>query len=543
MARNSRLAANLATVTTLALGGALVIDGQATVGVVAAATLLAGRAVQSGQSAAQGWANAHRAAMTAGEILPLFQGGAAVEPVSASLDGAPAPSLRFRSSAAPYAPGSVLVVAGGAGALRRRFLETVAGLRPPTGAVGAEFEVDGQAPEAYRAAHSGAVTFQLRTPRPFEGTILDNLTVYQRGASDAAAYAASERVRLNAEVQRLPAGYLTRLGGAGADPLSTAAHVKLSLARVIALEARLLVLDDPTAWFSPAEAAAVAGELKLLADAGRATLVVGSDDPLWRRLAADVITLSVPEAAAPATSGPMTKLAQAVRVTRTLRRRDAVVFTPHEHCLAALLEATGWDGTAERLVDVMPHVDPIDRLDTLAITLKRLGFACNVATQRADLLTANDFPAVYEVDGRPCVAETLAAFRQQSAARPRARPSVRMLSIASTGRDAYIRPERPATFVARALDLVRDQMIGAVALTAAIYGFALVVPIYAISVYNLALPADALSSIVFFALIALAALTAEDRLRRIRDQLLSNIGVRLHVHLMKEGLRGRCTFR
>lgn len=284
--RQSNLFANLVTVATLSLGGAMAILGSVSIGVVAATTLLAGRAAQPALRAAKAWADVQRAVIAAEEVRKLFQTeGAAPASVrsAAHAETGAAPSIALPGADQPVSSGAAIELTGEDAEARTRALEMITGLRnAPEGSPWETLRLSGLAPGAYRASEDGSVAFVSRSPRPLNGSILENITLFGRGASDAAAIAAATRLGLSEDVHNLPRGFDTLIGVSSRDALSPASLTKLALARAVAWGARLIALDNPTAHLSAHDIALLCDELARLK--GARTLVMASGEPALRAL-------------------------------------------------------------------------------------------------------------------------------------------------------------------------------------------------------------------------------------------------------------------
>lgn len=276
--RQSGLLANLVTVATLAAGGAMAIAGEATIGVVAACTLLAARAAQPALRAAKAWGDVQRAVLSAEEVANLFKGeSAAARPHSEVQKTLAAPTLRLQSTAPVIPAGSILALQGRNADARTMLLEMIVGLRglSEEGEF-KELRVDDLAPVDFRASRPGAVALVSRSPQPMSGAILENLTMFGRGASETAAHKVAERIKLSESVQKLTKGYDTILGASSNDVLPPEGQVKLAFARAVALGAKLIALDEPSAHLTVRDVSLLRAEiLNLVPDV---TFVIATSD-------------------------------------------------------------------------------------------------------------------------------------------------------------------------------------------------------------------------------------------------------------------------
>jgi ATP-binding cassette subfamily B protein len=110
----------------------------------------------------------------------------------------------------------------------------------------------------------------------FSGTIADNIGYGKRGATPAEVVAAARAAGAHEFVSALPDGYGTLVGQRG-RLLSGGQRQRIAIARAILRDAPVLVLDEPTAGLSPADAHTV---LRLLRPvmAGRTTIVITHDE-------------------------------------------------------------------------------------------------------------------------------------------------------------------------------------------------------------------------------------------------------------------------
>lgn len=97
----------------------------------------------------------------------------------------------------------------------------------------------------------------------FEGTILDNIRVGRRDASDDDVIAAGRAARVDEMVERLPDGWDTEVGEAGMN-LSGGERQRVSIARAILKDAPIVLLDEATAALDPANEVLVTDALRAL---------------------------------------------------------------------------------------------------------------------------------------------------------------------------------------------------------------------------------------------------------------------------------------
>ncbi|MCQ9134109.1 ATP-binding cassette domain-containing protein [Streptomyces hilarionis] len=145
-----------------------------------------------------------------------------------------------------------VAIVGRSGAGTSLLAAVAGGLRAPDGGIAS---LDGVPLDEIRPADlRAAVSYAFCDPELTGGTVLDALSAAAERLPEERVHAAARAAQADAFVRRLPAGYDTPLAHA---PLSGGQRQRLGLARALARDSRLLVLDDATSSLDSATEAAV----------------------------------------------------------------------------------------------------------------------------------------------------------------------------------------------------------------------------------------------------------------------------------------------
>ena len=106
----------------------------------------------------------------------------------------------------------------------------------------------------------------------FDDTVMENIRLGRRGASDAEVMAAAKAANCEEFVSRLPQGYQTPIGENGAK-LSGGERQRISIARALLKDAPIVLLDEATASLDVENETKVQGALSRLL-AGKTVLVI-----------------------------------------------------------------------------------------------------------------------------------------------------------------------------------------------------------------------------------------------------------------------------
>ncbi len=306
--RASAIFGNASVLSMVAIGALAVIWGDLSIGGLAACSLLSGRAAQPLLKAASAWNELERLTLAIDQAAALFEDGPAprATPAAAAAPGVGAtPAAAGSGSEARAARisarglrlarngrtliedawfeidgGAIVELRGAAGSGRSSLMAAAAGLLAPSAGA---LLVDG-APAVDRRADPGfRISSYSPLIRPFNGTLLQNLTLFGRGATVEQARGAVRLLGLESAVDLLPQGYDTPLGAGVAETLPSGLLRRLLLARAIAQQPRLLLLDAPEAYLDESSVRRTAEALATLR--GHATVLMTSDSPTLCALA------------------------------------------------------------------------------------------------------------------------------------------------------------------------------------------------------------------------------------------------------------------
>jgi PrtD family type I secretion system ABC transporter len=238
----------------LAVGAVLVIDGQATGGIMIASSILVSRAMapvelaignwKSFVPARQGWRRLQELLAKPDESnampLPPPRHHLAVEAATAGHPGAKKPivqDIAFRLGA-----GSALGVIGQSGSGKSTLARLLVGVWPTWNG---KIRLDGAALEQWRPEQLGAhVGYLPQDVELFAGTIAQNISRFEAEPDPEAVIAAATAADVHDLVLRLPEGYKTQIGAGGAN-LSGGQRQRIALARALYRDPFLVVLDEP----------------------------------------------------------------------------------------------------------------------------------------------------------------------------------------------------------------------------------------------------------------------------------------------------------
>jgi PrtD family type I secretion system ABC transporter len=271
----------------LAGGAMLVIDEQASAGVMMTATLILARALAPAETAISTW-RAFIEAREAYQRLDALLGAKGEAAVATRL---PTPLGRLQVERASYAPqgvdtlllkgvsfvlepGEALGLIGPSGSGKSTLARVLTGWLPPSNGV---VRLDGADIAAWPREDLGQhLGYLPQEAQLFDGTVTENIARLSETTSEAIIDAA-KRAHAHEMILQLPDGYDTRLG-AGGIALSGGQRQRIALARALFGDPRLVILDEPNTALDAAGEQALLEAMQELKRAG-VTLIVVSHRP------------------------------------------------------------------------------------------------------------------------------------------------------------------------------------------------------------------------------------------------------------------------
>jgi ATP-binding cassette, subfamily C, bacterial LapB len=222
-----------------------------------------------------------------GDSAPEIRGAIAFEHVDFRYKSQPAPL--FRDLDTVIEAGSVIGIIGPNTGGKSTLLHLMAGLlHPEKGRI----TIDGRDIRDYRPDHlHRQICYLPQRPELFEGTILENLTMFQTESRLDRAFAIAESLGLSDTIARLPEGFDTRIGSGAVDGIPVGLRQRIAVARALIAVARprIILFDEANALLDQQSDDRI---IQLLRQhKGSATIILNSLRPAVLALADHVLTL------------------------------------------------------------------------------------------------------------------------------------------------------------------------------------------------------------------------------------------------------------
>ncbi|MEN3794786.1 type I secretion system permease/ATPase [Fulvimarina sp. MAC3] len=312
----------LTQVAMLGWGAYLAIEGEITGGMVIAASIIAGRALQPIEGAIEGWNqfvlsrgsyNRIAALLKASPlnlerlVLPNPQGRLDVERLLYVPDG----TKRVVLNALTFTlkAGDSLAIIGDSGAGKTTLGKMLVGsIMPTSGAVRLDLMDIRNWDQRQFGQNIGYLPQDVQL---FPGSIKDNIARMQRDASDEDIFHAAQLADVHEMIASLPQGYETIVAADGA-PLSGGQKQRIALARAFYGRPRLIVLDEPNSNLDTAGDTALARAIEQ-AKAQGITIVTITQKPAILTSVDKIMVLS---------QGAIALMGERTEVLKTLAQRS-----------------------------------------------------------------------------------------------------------------------------------------------------------------------------------------------------------------------------
>lgn len=289
---------NVTMASMVTFGALMTIYGGLSLGILSTCTLLSGRIIQPILSAVTLWRDVqrirlglkhvqhlHAPAVSTHDFSGTHAGPAAITYSAASCG--PGTGGRLNALDLQISAGEFVAISGDDASGKLAILELACDERKLlSGAI----QIEGMSVANFRRQRTGAIVLVDRHPAFFQGSILDNLTVFGRGATVELACGAAKLIGVDTEINRLLLGYDTKLGEGIGEKLPSGFLKRLSIARAIAMRPSLLLLDEPQAFLdNSSDKRLIAGLEKLR---GRTTILMATSRPSYLSCADRIIYCS-----------------------------------------------------------------------------------------------------------------------------------------------------------------------------------------------------------------------------------------------------------
>lgn len=284
----------LAVVSFVGIGSFYVVNGELTMGALAAGTMLTSRVLQPGLRAMGVWTQFQAVRLSLQKVNELFslhreesgevvnegklKGGIEIRNISFKYPSQEEYVIKDLSLS--IKPGGSVGITGRNGAGKSTLISLMSGfIQPESGAI----EIDGHKITDFNAEYlRSQIGIIPQHGVLFEGTILENMTLYREGDAIKQAVEISKILGLNEIISKLPNGLDTLIDGASRDSMPEGVKQKIIMIRSLVGYPQIIFLDDANANFdlkNDQKLAEILARLK-----GRRTMVIVSHRPSFLRI-------------------------------------------------------------------------------------------------------------------------------------------------------------------------------------------------------------------------------------------------------------------
>lgn len=251
----------LAVVCFASIGSIYVIDGTLTIGALAAGTMLSSRVLQPGLNAMKVWTQFQSVRLAHEKVSSLYS-IAEEKSGSIRLENDLEGKIELKNVTFKYPTqkenlienisltikaGDSISITGSNSVGKSTLISLLSGFLHPN--IG-EIKLDGKDIFDYEFEFLRAqIGIIPQHGLLFEGTILENMTLYREGHAIDQAIELSKLLGLDEIITRLPAGLDTQVGGAAVDTLSEGVRQKIIMVRSLVGHPKVMLFDDANANF------------------------------------------------------------------------------------------------------------------------------------------------------------------------------------------------------------------------------------------------------------------------------------------------------
>ncbi len=284
----------LAVVSFVGVGSLYVVHGELTVGALAAGTMLSSRVLQPGLRAMGFWSQFQSVRLARKKVQELFelpaeQGGefytdtglkGEIELVNVHFNYPQGASNLLNGVSLKIKPGQAIGISGAKGVGKTTLIGLISGfLHPVEGSI----KLDGKDMLEYDLEFlRSQVGIIPQKGVLFEGTILENMTLYREGEAIDQAIELAQSLGLDEIISRLPDGLDTQVGGSAVDTLSEGVRQNIIMVRSLVGHPSIMLFDDANANFDYKNDQRLLEILEALK--GDRTMVMVSHRPSFLRL-------------------------------------------------------------------------------------------------------------------------------------------------------------------------------------------------------------------------------------------------------------------
>ena len=274
----------ITTVATLTIGTLMIINGYLTIGALACCTLLIGRSVGPIAQGIGLWSEIQNLLILEKRILPLHDLSNQLQPshkiddccgsihVSNLCIAEQSSSHHLDETSFKVAPGEMVCLSGNEGSGIRLVLMALLGdLKDYNGSV----HIDGYNIRSGFENIKDHIGYVGPNPTLFDGTIFENLTMFQTDIDLEQIFYITALIGLDEQINKLPHGYHTKLGGNHSYVVSPGLHQKIAIARTLIRRTPILILENISTHMNEKDTLLVSEGLQLIK--GQTTIVISDN--------------------------------------------------------------------------------------------------------------------------------------------------------------------------------------------------------------------------------------------------------------------------